>query len=55
MPEQGRNEEGGWAKVGVFPPLNCLTRLEYEERNRKKEVKEIAILELMEKMKEAEN
>jgi len=30
-------------------------RLEYEERNRKKEVKEIAILELMEKMKEAEN
>jgi len=30
-------------------------RMEYEERNRKKEAKEIAVLEVMEKMKEAEN
>ena len=27
--------------------------MEYEERNRKKEAKEIAVLEVMEKMKEA--
>ena len=37
--------------------MNCyiVSRMEYEERNRKKEVKEIAILELMEKMKETKN
>ena len=29
--------------------------MEYEERNRKKEAKEIAVLEIMEKMKENEN
>ena len=30
-------------------------RMEYEERNRKKEAKEIAVLEVLEKMKETEN
>ena len=33
----------------------CYVRMEYEERNRKKEAKEIAVLEVMEKMKEAEH
>ena len=28
MPERGRNEEGGWAKVGVFP-LQFDTLLQY--------------------------
>ena len=33
--------------------LCIVARMEYEERNRKKEAKEIAVLEVMEKMKEA--
>ena len=39
-------------KYNVFLPG---PRMEYEERNRKKEAKEIAVLEVLEKMKEAEN
>ena len=35
--------------------IYVIPRMEYEERNRKKEAKEIAVLEVMEKMKEAEN
>ena len=35
--------------------IYVISRMEYEERNRKKEAKEIAVLEVMEKMKEAEN
>ena len=39
----------------MYCAIYVVSRMEYEERNRKKEAKEIAVLEAMEKMKEAGN
>ena len=39
----------------MYCAIYVVSRMEYEERNRKKEAKEIAVLEVMEKMKEAGN
>ena len=33
MPEQGRNEEGGWAKVGVFPPKKRIIPVAFHYRS----------------------
>ena len=47
------------SQIALLSQMNfaiyVIPRMEYEERNRKKEAKEIAVLEVMEKMKEAEN
>ena len=47
------------SQIALLSQMNfaiyVIPRMEYEERNRKKEAKEIAVLEVMEKMKEAEH